>query len=308
MLDRILNLTTLICLFLMVFNTGCSTTMSTFSSIGTAVGEASGAITPAQGASIRRASTAVAKTFEDITPEQEYYIGRTVAATILNHYQPYTHREANNYLNLLGQTLAQFSDKPETFGGYHFLIMDSSEINAFAAPGGFVLVSKGLIRCCKTEDALAAVLAHEIGHVQYQHGLQAIRKDRLTSAITVLAMESAKTLGGAELSELTQTFESSVSDITSTLVNNGYSRGFERQADQAAVQILQRSGYNPYALIEMLLEMKKNLEPGGLGFARTHPAPDSRIAEIRPLLLGRQPVRTTAARQERFTRFLAMLD
>ena len=109
-----------------------------------------------------------------------------MAATVLVTYKPFDREQANAYLNLLGQTVAQFSTKPETFGGYHFLLLDTDEVNAFAAPGGLILISRGMVRCCKSEDELVAVLAHEISHVDHQHGLKAIRKGRLTSALTTL--------------------------------------------------------------------------------------------------------------------------
>ncbi len=76
---------------------------------------------------------------------------------------------------MLGQSLVIFSDRPETFGGYHFLLLDSNEINAFAAPGGLILVTRGMLQCCANEDELAAVLAHEIAHVEKKHGLTAIK-------------------------------------------------------------------------------------------------------------------------------------
>jgi len=260
-----------------------------------------GAITQEQAQSINRAATATGKAFEQITPEQEYYIGRAVAATILAQYKPYDDQKANRYLNVLGQTLAAASDKPETFAGYHFLILDTEEINAFAAPGGFILVSRGLLRCCKNEDAVAAVLAHEIGHVQYGHGVQAIKKSRLTAALTILAAEGARNLGSRELAELTDNFEGAVSDVTATLVNAGYSRKSESEADAAAVTILSRVGYSPAGLKEMLQEMDKRLKPGGPGFAKTHPDPKDRIADIEPLLAGASaPTPQPAARLSRF--------
>ncbi|HOW68055.1 MAG TPA: M48 family metalloprotease, partial [Verrucomicrobiota bacterium] len=122
--------------------------------VGTSIGQATGIVSAEQSESINRSAQAIEKTFQDITPEQEYYIGRSVAATVLNTYKPFDQQQANNYLNLLGQTIAQFSNKPETFGGYHMLLMDSDEINAFAAPGGLVMISRGMVRCCKTEDEL----------------------------------------------------------------------------------------------------------------------------------------------------------
>ena len=273
--------------------------------IGTEVAVQSGTITRDQAKAITRSTKAVLKTFEDITPKQEYYIGRAVGAVVLGRYRPYPDKEANWYMNLLGQTLAANSDMPETYGGYHFLILDSDDINAFGAPGGLIFVTRGMIRLCNTEDALAAVLAHEIGHVQGKHGLRAIKRGRLTKALTIIATEGAKAFGGARLAELTELFEGTITDVTSTLMNNGYSRSLEYEADRAAVAILKRVGYNPRALVEMLHAMKKRLRPGGLDFAKTHPDPLDRIAELNPLLGGYGPVRAVPARQKRFHAALA---
>lgn len=259
---------------------GCET-LQVAGELGAAVGVATGTMTTNEAASLVRTTTAAAKTFEDITPEQEYYIGRSVAATILDKYSPYSDEEAHRYLNLLGQSLTLASKKPETFGGYHFMILDSDEINAFAAPGGLILVTRGMLRCCRSEEALAAVLAHEIGHVQNQHGLKAIKQDRLTSALTILAAESARNFGDKDMAELTDAFEGSISDITGTLMNSGYARGQERDADKGAVQIMTQIGYDPKALVDLLEQMKMNLKPGGLDFAKTHPDPEDRIRDIR---------------------------
>ncbi|MEW6440341.1 MAG: M48 family metalloprotease [bacterium] len=275
--------------------------------MGTAIGQASGALTTEQAQSINRTAVAMDKTFKDITPEQEYYIGRAVAASVLDKYRPMEGESANRYINVLGQALAQASDRPETFGGYHFQVLASEEINAFAAPGGLIMVSRGLLRCCKSEDAVAAVLAHEIGHVQGAHGLRAIRTGRLTSALTILAAESAKNLGNEQLAELTRTFEGSISDITSTLMNSGYSRNLEREADASAVTILKRVGYNPHALLDMLGEMKRNLKPGGPDFAKTHPDPEDRMADVRLLIGAASASPAPAARQQRFEKALSRL-
>ena len=277
---------------------GCAT-LDKITEVGTGLGVAAGAINEDQAQSINKSVSAVGKVFESITPEQEYYIGRTVAATILSQNKPFDRRATTTYLNTVGQYLALCSDRPETFGGYHFLIMDTPEINAFAAPGGFILVSRGMLRCCKTEDALAGVLAHEIGHVELNHGLQAIDKSRLTAAATILGTEAAKNLGGKDLADLTKTFESSISDITSTVMNSGYARKFEIQADKAAVTILERSGYSPNGLVSMLQQMEKNLKPGGHDFAITHHAPADRIDELAKLI-KLTPSVNSSERQSRF--------
>ena len=250
--------------------------------------------------SIIKVTKAVAKTFQDITPEQEYYIGRTIGAVILNKYKPYDDHKATMYVNTLGQTLAQASDLPETFGGYHFLIQDSDEINALAAPGGLIFITRGILRCCKHEDAVAAVLAHEIGHVQQKHGLRSIRTSRLTEALTIIGVESAKAFGGEDLAKLTESFEDSIHDITSTLINRGYSRAFESEADMAAVTIMRRVGYDPNGLVDMLRVMEKRLKPGALDFAKTHPPPASRIAEIQGVIGTYRTVSSPGRRRTRF--------
>ena len=276
---------------------GCET----LANIGTSVGVATGTISDSQADSIKESAKAVAKSFEDITPEQEYYIGRAVGANVLAMHEPWSEEKANEYLNRLGQSLALASDRPETFGGYHFLVLDSEEINAFAAPSGLIFVSKGMLRCTTNEDTLAAVLAHEIGHVQHRHGLQAIKKSRITTALASVAFTSIQVAGAEEVAELTAVFDDSIMDITTTMINNGYSRAFESEADHAAVEILKRVGYDPNALIELLKIMDKRLEHGGLDFAKTHPDPEDRIKDVRKAIDDYKPdVTSSQVRQNRY--------
>jgi len=255
--------------------------------------------------SLGKTAQAVSKSFEDITPSQEYYIGRAVAASIFASYSPYAAAKANTYVNLLGQTLAVCSDRPETYGGYHFQILDSDAINAFAAPGGLILVTRGLLRCAENEDEAAAILAHEIGHVVKQHGLQAIKTSRITAALTSAALTAAETVGPSELRELTSVFGDSIDDITSTLVNSGYSRAQELEADQQAAAILKEAGYDPHALVQMLKVMETKLKPGGLDFSKTHPDPEVRIKAVETVLLVSPPA--AAAPAQRLSRFKAAL-
>lgn len=283
---------------------GCKS-LEVVTKVGTTVGVATGAISADQAQSIDRSATAVGKAFEKLTPEQEYYIGRSVAATILADYKPFDQAAATRYLNTLGMALALSSDKPETFGGWHFLIMDTDEINAFAAPGGFILVSRGMLRCCRNEDELAAVLAHEIGHVQHEHGLRAIKKSRWTSAFTILGTEAAKNLGGQQLAELTSAFEGAIDDVTATMVNSGYARTLESEADAAALVILRRVGYNPAGLVNMLGEMGRRLEKDTRGFAKTHPDPNDRIKDLQRAIGAITPVEQHPARQARFSAALS---
>jgi beta-barrel assembly-enhancing protease len=280
--------------------TGCAT----MTDIGASIGEASGAIKHEEAESIRKTGQAFGKAMEQITPEQEYYVGRAVGATIAGRYKILDDPAATRYVNLLGQTLAQHSAKPETFGGYHFLILDADEINAFAAPGGLIFVSKGLMRLCASEDELASVLAHEVGHVQLGHAVSAISNSRWTQAWTVLGTEAARTQEG--LTQLTTAFEGSIGDITHTLCTSGYARGQEKNADEAAVKILRAVGYDPRALVRVLEQMKQRLKPGGTDFAATHPPPDVRIADLNRLVgAAGAPGAEPPSRAQRFRQSMA---
>ncbi len=292
--------------FVLIFFAGCQTLMDGVGSIGAAVGQATGTMTPQQAESFKKTSSAIGKAGESITPEQEYYIGRSIGAIILKTYKPYNNNALTGYINVLGQTLAAASDKPETFKGYHFLVLDTDEINAFAAPGGLIFVSRGLIKCCKTEDALAAVLAHEVGHVQFGHGLKAISKSRWTGAFTTGITEGVKSYGPEGVANLTNVFEGMLDDIAQTLMNNGYAKKLESQADEAAVTIMQRVGYNPTGLKDMLIQMDKLKKPGK-GFSKTHPAPMDRVADIEKLIKGAGAMAQSAARKSRFQKATASL-
>jgi len=296
-----LGISTLPVLSLML--TGCKT-MDTIGDLAQKVSIGNDNFNNNQAASLIKTGSTVAKTFESFTPEQEYYIGRAIGAAVLNKYSPYNNSQANFYLNVLGQTLAQYSDIPETFGGYHFLIQNSDEINALAAPGGLIFITRGMLRCCENEDALAAVLAHEIGHVQARHGLRSIKKSRVTNALTTIGIEGAKNLGGEQLAQLTKTFEKSISDITNTMMNNGYSRAFEKDADLGAVKILQRVGYDPNGLIDMLNVMETRLKPGKIDFSRTHPSPEKRIADIENAIGTYHKINEPMSRITRFKKII----
>ncbi len=285
---------------LLVGITGCSTVAN--------VAAASGVVTQQQADSIARSAEAVQKSFEDITPEQEYYIGRSVGAVILDQYDTYDDPAANEYINILGQSVALASDRPELFGGYRFQILDSGEINAFATPSGLVFLTRGMLRLAESEDDVAAILAHEVAHIVEKHGLKAIKTSRINTALTSVALTSAQFASDEDIVELTNAFGESVQDVTGTLVNSGYSRGAEREADAGAVAILRRLGYDPRSLIRVLEAMDRDLEPGGLDFAKTHPDPADRIADIEKNddlrgFSGTPP----AVRQARFERALGRI-
>ena len=247
---------------------------------------------------------------KDFSPEEEYYIGRTVAATILTMYRPWDGPKANEYLNTLGLSLALSATPPNPYSGYHFLIMDTDDINAFGAPGGFVLVSRGLLRCAKSEDEVASILAHEIGHVSLKHGMKAISSGRKTEALLALAKFLASNSGVDALRDVTASFGGVIGDIVKTMVTSGYSQDLEKAADLEGIRILHDAGYDPQALVRVLAVMKTKLKPDGKDFAKTHPDPDTRIAYLNDAIKAQTGVAapTAAQAKSRQTRYLAALQ
>ncbi len=228
--------------------------------------------------------TSVRKGIEDLTPEEEYYIGRSVSARILADYPPINHIKINDYLNQLGGWLSRYSSRPITFGGYHFQVVRSSEINAFAAPGGFIVITSGLYNLLDNEEQLAAVLAHEIAHVTLNHGLSAIQTSNLTDAFTLIGKTAMEESGrGQQLSnvrQLTSIFSTSIDDILNRLVVSGYSRDQELAADAEALRILYRAGYDPSGLAGFLERLAQGGGANG-GFYATHPPAGGRLDAAR---------------------------
>ena len=297
-----MRIRTVIAGLLLLAAAGCVAAEEFGKQVGANLLAATGVVSHEQASSLIDASVKISEAVQDLTPEQEHYLGRTVGATILHTYPLREDRQATRYLNLLGQTLVKVSGATETFSGYHFVVLDTPEINAFAAPGGFIFVTRGMLRLCKSEEMAAAVLAHEIAHVELKHGLQAIKTSRLTSATTLLAVEGAKSAGSPEFKQLTALFGESIRDAVTTLVDKGYSRSTELEADRTAVKILERSGYAGAPLLTLLEAMERtNQAQGGFAFLKTHPAPTDRLTELRagyPEMPGVAP--SLESRRKRF--------
>lgn len=252
---------------------------------------------------------------QGFSDSDEYYLGRAVAANILAKYPLYQNQALTQYVNMVGQAVAQKYSQSATSRGFHFAVLDTSEPNAFACPGGIILVTRGLIKDCQNEDELAAVLAHEVSHVVHKDGIKSIRKARKskkrTSAVTKtlgkakwalalrprirrrfrrqLAAKGAKTAltvgGGLAAGSLVNLFEDAINDTIKTIVVNGYSRSAEENADREAVSILAGTGYSPVALSSLLTKMTSRGERG-TGIFRTHPPTSDRQARVKSLVVA----------------------
>ena len=253
---------------------------------------------------IIKSGAALRKGFADLTPQEEYYLGRAVAARILGQYKPLDDDGRTRYLNTFGQVLTRASGRPETFGGWHFILLDTDEVNAFAAPGGFVFVTRGLYATCATEEQLAAVLAHEVSHVTLRHGLGAIKNERLTEAFTILGTEAVKEYSSAKLSQLTAAFEGSINDIANKMIVSGYSQDQEFAADAEAAHVAWRAGYNPTGLPEFLAALSAKGKKGDKGFFSTHPLPKERLEKAASAIKSDKLAgETDPARTQRFSKY-----
>jgi predicted Zn-dependent protease len=250
---------------------------------------------------IIQSSEAIGKAAEDITPEQEYYIGRAVAANILSTYRLWDKNpQLTAYLNNICNAIVINSPRPDIYNGYHVMILDSDEINAFATSGGHIFITRGLIAAAKSEDALAGVVAHEIAHIQLQHSVKSIKTSRITQALLITGTSAAGAAAGYDVNELTDVFNESVGEIITTMVNNGYSQTQEFDADNTALGLLAATGYNPSGLLEMLRELTNIQQGNSGGFNKTHPAPAQRIANAEKSLSKHRVTDTSPHRQARY--------
>ncbi len=220
------------------------------------------------------------------TLKHEHYLGRAVAANILSKYTVYKDPAANRYVTLLGQTIAAHSDMPQTFGGYLFILLDSDEVNAFAAPGGIIFITRGMLRACENEDQLAVVLAHEIAHVQGRHGIELIKDSRWKKFGANLGLLIVAGVDGGNLAPLVDVFGDMVKDIANEIMTKGYGKKLEKQADTDALTILMRVGYEPHESITLMQNMQERFVKGKKDFAKTHPKPKDRIKTIGKALKG----------------------
>ena len=284
----------LLCLF--VF--GCAEAVR----VGTTISAGTGKISKEEKERLDRLAAQSERAARPMTDQEEHFLGRAVAATILGRYRLFRNDRATRYLNEAGQSLALGSDRPFTFAGYRFGILDSEEVNALSCPGGTILLTRGMLRRAQNEEELAAILAHEIGHVSGRDGLKAIQQARWMEVAALIGSEAARKAGGAETAKLVSLFEGSVQDVVKTLLVSGYSREQEVAADRSALFLLQRFGYDPGALPDFLRKLgREQTGAGKAGMFATHPGMAGRETEARSLIAAnRWAARNHAERDRRF--------
>ncbi|MDR2965326.1 MAG: M48 family metalloprotease [Treponema sp.] len=236
---------------------------------------------------------------ERITPDQEYFIGRAVAANILSTYRIWNGNPAlTKYLNLICAAIILNSPQPTLYNGYHIAILDTNEVNAFATSGGHIFLTRGLVNAAKSEEALAGVIAHEVAHIQLKHGINAIKTNRVTEALLLTATAGIGAVTGLDANELTDILNESVGEIFQTMVNSGYSKEQEFEADTAAMYLMVAAGYDPSGLIEMLSILETGTKMSRLNM--THPSPVQRVYYANRVIGRLEIAETDPSRQQRF--------
>ncbi|MCC6547891.1 M48 family metallopeptidase [Candidatus Sumerlaeota bacterium] len=231
-----------------------------------------------------------------MTAETEHAIGGTMA---VKSFTEKGRRDANEslqgYVNKVGLSLVRKSSRAGQ--PFSFAVVDDAEIASWAAPGGYVFITTGLLGRIVDESELAGILAHEIAHVTQEHMLTMMKREQVISGL----MSGAQGLAGKD--DLTQ--YSKAADVGSDLIfNRGLDRNMEYEADLVGVDLAARTGYDPAGLVRVLNRIKDDKGPLNKMFS-THPDYNDRIARINAKLAAELSGVEGAQGKERFQKMVA---
>lgn len=216
--------------------------------------------------------------------KEEMAIGGAVAVEAIARFGGLWQNEAvEKYVATVGTAVAQTSDRPEI--PYYFGILNSDEPNGFACPGGYIFITKGLLKLVKNEAQLAGVLAHEVAHVSKKHALEAIRRSKALGGISEVSLTA--------LDKDPKMFDSVVKEAINMIFESGLGRAKELEADAVGTEYAYRVGYRPTALRSFLEALKPAYQGGKSPLVRTHPTPQDRLNGLARVL--RRPDYSTAA-------------
>lgn len=221
------------------------------------------------------------QTFDDTKERQ---LGENLASVLVSVAPIHSDIKINRYVNKVGQHLARHSNRPSL--NWQFAVLDSDDINAFAAPGGFVFITSGALLQLDSEAELAAMLAHEVIHITQRHHVEKIKELSLQNALTEAAFISAEayqTHSGADMTSrnLSQ-WARALSSMATELYSKGLDRNDEMEADAEAVTLLNKAGYDIYAMASVMQKIDA-ISPSDSALANlysTHPKPAERLSKI----------------------------
>lgn len=204
-----------------------------------------------------------------ISTNEEISIGQKMSTQVESEEKVMPDTEVQDYVNGVGQKIAHVSDRKDL--PFHFKVLESKEINAFATPGGYIYVYSGLLKILDDEAELAGVLSHEISHVVARHGVKKLQQ--------VLGVQVVLSIALGSSSQLSQ-------DLVSTsigIILQGYSRDNEFDADQFGTFYMEKAGYNPKGMAELLGKLDKLSDKEPTFFEKlsaSHPPTKERIARV----------------------------
>lgn len=201
---------------------------------------------------------------------EEIAIGRQIAGDLLGAAPLVKDARLQKYVNQVGAWVASQSERPDL--PWHFGVIESEDVNAFAAPGGYIFVTKGLYRLLQNEADLAGVLGHEIGHVIRKHHLKLLQQSKL---VDLGGKALSKQVGG---NDKVQQLIGSGAEI----VARGLDKDAEFEADRIGVVLATRAGYDSYGLPGVLQQIGHiSRDEGSVALLfKTHPLPDDRLAHL----------------------------
>ncbi|MBI4437124.1 MAG: M48 family metalloprotease [Candidatus Omnitrophica bacterium] len=219
--------------------------------------------------------------------DKEVEMGRKISRQLEKRLKVLEDQTAQDRVNTIGQKLAAHGDRKELL--YYFKVLDLKEVNAISLPGGYVYVNRGLLEKIKSDDELAGVLAHEIGHIAARHAMKRLQASMgygLLQALAVGTGTNRQAIRGAQ--------------IAFTQIFLAYSRGDELQADRLAVKTMRRAGYDPYGMSRFLKKLKEihrdKLAPGT--YLRTHPFVSDRVRVVHEEIEGKMRFEDYINREE----------
>ncbi|HEX9160670.1 MAG TPA: M48 family metalloprotease [Thermoanaerobaculia bacterium] len=228
---------------------------------------------------VRKTAKVVQQASHDFTEDEEADIGRVVAARILATYHLAKNDKVQQYVTLVGNTVAAYSTRPTL--EWHFAVIEAPFVNAFSAPGGFIFITTDALKQMHSEAELATVLGHEIAHVTQKHILKEIKRGNTISAGVDLAKETS-----AGSSFLNDEMGEKISKIAyDKLFTTGLSRRDEEEADTIGTEIAAAAGYKASEFLTFLEALQKLEGTSQMKMLiSTHPRPEDRIAYLRPKL------------------------
>ncbi len=220
------------------------------------------------------------KIYTLLSTEQEIQIGHKVIPSAINENNGlYPDREVQNYVKELGTKIALVTPRKVD---YQFYVVNSSQINAFALPGGPVFVTRGLLLKMDKESELAGVLAHELGHINARHHAKFLEKTygmSMLIGILGVALQDSKYASAVM----------SLAQISAGLLQLKFSRDQENEADSLGVRFSYQAGYDPGGLLTMFEKFKVITKSGTVEWLSTHPLPDTRIKNVQQMISQQYP-------------------